>query len=250
MTNRIWALAGLSIAVLAPGGARAQVKRDTIPFVGCPADGQTGYIAPPQGSPKLVVLHGVPPHAVAYYEGEPGPGVFAPRGWHCQVAYGSSGTTVVVTPDSIDLMQYPAPRVRGPAVELALRLAGTSGRFSVARYASRLFPAVVPEFIARVKREGLVSDSEFTAREYARDSVWSLDKLMAEFITPAGATGLGTAGYLDPSADPVHGVAVIEPTPEEPDITIFRIRLGSGMRQLEAALLELNRACLRQRGGC
>lgn len=250
MLKRACGLLGLSIAVLTPGEARAQAKQDTIAFVGCPADGQAGYLPPPERSPKLAALHAVTPQPIAYYQGEPGPGVFAPRGWHCQVTYGSSGSTLVVTPDSINLLRYPPPRIHGPAVEMTLQYAGTSGRFGVARYASRLFPTVLRAFIARVKSEGLVPDSELTGREYARDSVWSLSRLAAEFVTPGGADGLGTAGYLDASADPVRGVAVAEASPDEPDITIFRIRLGSGMRQLEATLLNLNRECLQRRVGC
>jgi len=122
--NWICALVGLSIAILMPHVAEARGTQDTVPFVGCPADGQTGYIAPPRGSPKVVDLHGVPAHAVAYYEGERGPGVFAPRGWHCQVAYGSAGSTIEVTPVSINLLQHPPPGVAGHAVELTLSLAG------------------------------------------------------------------------------------------------------------------------------
>jgi hypothetical protein len=156
----------------------------------------------------------------------------------------------VVTPDSINLVQYPQPSVRGQAIELELRTAGTSGRFRVAVYASRLFPTAVPEFIQRVKAEGLVPDSALTGERYAQDSVTSLGRLVAEFITPAGARGLGTEGYLDPSSNAIHGVAVIEADSEEPDISIIRVRLGSSMHQVEAAVLQLNRECMQRGGGC
>ena len=248
--SRISAMLGLSLAVLMPREAQAQARQDTIPFVGCPADGQTGYIAPPRGSPKVVALQGVPAEAIAYYQGDAGPGAFAPRGWHCQVTYGSAGSTIVVTPDSVNLAQYPELKVPGHAVEMELRFAGTSGRFSVAAYASRLFPTVVPEFIERVRSEGLVPDSELTGRRYAQDSVRSLGRLVAEFVTPAGRRGLGTAGYLDPSPDVIRGVAAIAADPEEPDMSVLRVRLGVRLHLLEAAVLQLNRECMQRREGC
>ncbi|MDH3458508.1 MAG: hypothetical protein OER90_16820 [Gemmatimonadota bacterium] len=248
--NRISALVGLSIAILMPHAAEAQGTQDTVPFVGCPADGQTGYFAPPRGSPKVVDLHGVSAQSVAYYEGKPGPGVFAPRGWHCQVAYGSAGSTIVVTPDFINLLHHPAPRVSGHAVELALSLAGTSGRFRVAAYASRLFPNVIPDFIGRVKSEGLVTDSDLAAERYRQDSVSNLGHLLVAFVTPAGVNGLGTAGYLEPSADAIRGLAAIVGDLEEPDMAIVRLRLGASMQQLEVALLRLNGECMQRPGGC
>ena len=147
------------------------------------------------------------------------------------------------------LSHFLPPKVLGPAVEMSLAFGGTSGRFSVATYASRLFPKVLASFIEGVRNEHLVADSEFEPRRYARDSVTSVDTWLAEFTTPAGVSGLGTAGVLGPSKDPIHGVAVIVPGSEQ-DMIILLVRLGGNMGQVEAAVLRLNRECMQKAEGC
>src|SRR5437899_344523 len=132
-------LLGLTLAVTVPW-AGYQAQQGTVPFVGCPADGQSGPIEAPKGQPKGASVGELPARAIAYYKGENAPGVFAPAGWHCRVWYGSSGSSILVTPTPIDTTQLVPPKVVAPAVEMGLRFAGTSGRFSVASYASRLFP--------------------------------------------------------------------------------------------------------------
>lgn len=242
-------LVSLTLALAVPW-AGLQAQQGTVPFVGCPADGQQGPIEAPRGQAKVVSLGDVPAGAIAYYKGEQAPGVFAPSGWHCRVWYGSSGSGLLVTPTPIDTTHFVPPKVLGPAVEMGLSFAGTSGRFSVASYASRLFPTVLASFIEGVKNEHLVPDSEFEPRRYARDSVRNLDNWVAEFTTPAGMSGLGTAGLLGPSGDPIHGVAVIAPNTTEPDISILVVRLGANMRKVEAAVLRLNRQCMQETDGC
>ena len=248
MTNRVWIV--LAIVVNLCQGGEGQTKSDTVPFVGCPADGQTGYVPAPQGSPKVVVLDHALGRALAYYRSDQAPGVFAPRGWYCRAWYGSSGSMVLVSPTPIDSTQFFPPKSRGPAVELEVSVAGTSGRFNVAAYGSRLFPDVLGKFVQSVMGEGLVPDSEFSLTKFAQDSVSRSGKWVAEFVTPAGSRGLGTAQLLDPSENPIRGVAVIHPDPEEPDMTIFRVRLGPSLLHLERALLDVNRRCMQQDGGC
>jgi len=241
-------LAGLTLA-FAVSWAGCHAQQGAVPFVGCPADGQTGPIGPPNGQPKVISPSDVSAGAIAYYKGESAPGVFAPSGWHCRVWYGSSGSGVLVTPTPIDTTHLLPPKVLGPAVEMSLAFGGTSGRFSVATYASRLFPKVLASFIEGVRNEHLVPDSEFDPRRYARDSVTSVDTWLAEFTTPAGVSGLGTAGVLGPSKDPIHGVAVIVPGSEQ-DMIILLVRLGGNMGQVEAAVLRLNRECMQKAEGC
>jgi len=240
----------LSLVITIVLCACASATQDIIPFVGCPADGQMGYIAPPHGPPKTVQLHEIPAGAIAYYKGDPAPGVYAPRGWHCRVWYGSNGSLVLVTPSPIDTTDFMPPKLLGPGVDLVQRSAETSGRFDVASYGARLFPALLATFIEGVKKEGLVPDSEFDPRRYAKDSVKYLDTRVAEFITPPGVSGLGTANFLAPSQDAVHGIAVVAPDSTVPDLSVLSIRLGAGMSQLEAALLRLNRACMAATDSC
>jgi hypothetical protein len=243
------AITGIVVAAVLVKCAGAQSKVDSVPFVGCPADGQQGYIPPPKGQPKIVPRHDLPLEAIAFYKGDYAPGVFAPSGWRCRVWIGSSGSTVLVTPTPIDTADFMPPKVLGQAVEMRLSFAGTSGRFSVAGYGARLFPSLLASFIAGVKNEHLAPDSAFDPRQYARDSVRSSGRL-AEFTTPPGVTGLGTAELLGPSRDPIDGVAVVAPDSTEPDMSILRVRLDADMRQVEAAVLRLNRECMQETNGC
>jgi hypothetical protein len=199
-----------------------------------------------------VPLAGVPVQFIAFYKGEQAPGVFAPRGWHCRVWHGSSGSAIVVTPMPIDSIHlFPPPPFRGPAVELEVSEGGTSGRFGVAFGAARLFPSVAAAFIDAVKKEGMVPDSEFPRGPYPTDSVKYLDSLTAQFMTPPRTQGLGTQGYLAPSQERIRGIAVLrDPASGEPDLLTVRIRLRPDMHPMDAALLQLNRACLLRAGGC
>ena len=227
--------------------AGPQAKALTVPFVGCPADGQMGPVPPPEGPPKIVNLRGVPTGEIAYYTGEGGPGVFAPRGWHCRVWYGSAGTTLVVTAGSIDAA-FPAPKLHEHAVEFSLSYGGTSGRFSVAIHASRLFPKLAATYIERVKNEGLVPASEFERGPYTNDSVRYLARGVAAFATPGDTNGLGTEGMLAPDRDPIRGMVILH-TSGDWDLTILRVRLGAEMRQVEASIMQLNEQCMKG-GGC
>jgi len=62
--------------------------------------------------------------------------------------------------------------------------------------------------------------------------------------------GLGTAGLLGPSRDPIHGVAVFAPNSTEPDMSLLLVRLGASLRKVEAAVLQLNTACIQETDGC
>jgi hypothetical protein len=242
---------GLTIAMALPLGGGHWAKQVTVPFVGCPADGQGGYIAPPQGVPKTVTLPDVPAEALAYYKGEEASGVYAPRGWHCQVTYGSSGSAILVTLETIDSTKlFSSLKVYGPAVELVFQDGGTSGRFPVATYAARLFPMVAARFIDGVRKEGLVPASELTLNDPA-DSVTLLGSLVAEFMTPAEKSGIGTGAYLGPSHDAIRGIASLDNSdPTEPGLWILRARLGPNKNQVETAILRLNKACMGSNGGC
>jgi len=242
-------LAGLTLACALPWiGCQAQQR--TVPFVGCPADGQVGRIAAPKGAPRVLPIRNVPTGEIAYYKGESAPGVFAPSGWFCQVSYGSSGGAVLVTPTPIDTTSWRLQTVLGPAVEMSLSYAGTSGRFSVAIHGAGLFPKRLSRFIANVRTDYVVPDSEFAPHRYSHDSVTLVDSLVAEFTTPSRESGLGTDGPLGPAMDPIRGVAAIAPDSTEPDMTVLRIRLGANMRALENLLLRLNKECMETPDGC
>src|SRR3989442_12285125 len=233
MPSKISAFAPLAIGMLLPRWGGAQASQDTITLVGCVAAGQAGPIEAPKGPPKVVAGTEVPVSRLAYYKGEEAPGLFGPRGWHCRVWYGSSGSTLIITPTLIDSTLGLPRKLQGEALELSVSIGGTSGRFVVAHYAARLFPRVAAKFIARVQNEGLAPASEFQSGPYPHDSVKYLGTLVAGFTTPAGVKGLGTGGSLYQSQNPLRGVAGLDQSDwAQPDLLIMRERLGSDLRDV------------------
>ena len=237
-------LANLATLAVLARCACAQAKSRAVPFVGCAADGQQGYVARPRGEQKVVDSSIPSLEGIAYYKSDEAPGLFAPAGWHCFVWYGSSGSTILVSSAPIDTAPTSYAHVMGPAVELRAEFGGTSGRFGVARYGARLFPTVLAGFIARVKSEFIMPDSELDPRQCAHDSIVSLSRTEVEFTTPPRSRGLGTAESLGPSPDPIKGIAVLTGDSAEPDLIMLRVRMGATKQQLEAAVLQLNRRCI------
>lgn len=236
----------LAMVVLGVGGPHDQGVE--VPFVGCPADGQVGPIEAPQGKPRTVALDTRTAGRIAFYKGDVGFGVFAPRGWHCRVWYGSGGETIIVTPGRIDSGTHRRLGT-GQAVELMSALGGTSGRFTVARYASQLFRSAAAEFIERVKSESLVPTADLIIERSSNDSMTYSDILTVTFTTAANKPGLGTQEDLDPSSDMIHGIAVLD-TSGDWEIHVLDARLGTSLRQVEAAILKLNKDCMRRSEGC
>jgi len=243
-------LALLSIMATIPSLAQTPDAKVAVPFVGCPSEGQAGPLDPPIGSPKLVALPAVLAEQIAFYEGRQAPGAFAPRGWHCQVVYGSSGGFLVVTPTPPDFSRRIQSEVRGRAVEVEYVGGEGSGRFRVAAYASYLFPQAAAEFIKGVADLDPESTRDVLASlPHANDSVSSVTRTVARFTTPAHTEGMGTDCSLAPGDDRVRGVAILH-TDEGFYLTVLRVRLGSTSHDLEAAVLRLNERCIQDRGGC
>ena len=103
-------------------------------------------------------------------QGEQSSGVFAPRGWHCEVLYGSGSSHLRVTPTARDAPYFPIAKIRGSVVELEYAFGGFSGRFTVAVYASRLFPRTAACSIEHVQQEGLEPALDFERGPYPYDS--------------------------------------------------------------------------------
>src|SRR3989441_8782810 len=111
MPRKISAFAPLAIGILLPRWGGAQARQDTIPFVGCPADGQAGPIEAPKGPPKVVAGTEEPPSRPPHFKGEEGPGLFCPPRWHCGGWDGSSGRTLIITPTPLDSPPRPPPQL-------------------------------------------------------------------------------------------------------------------------------------------
>ena len=143
----------------------AALAAQSVPFVGCPSDGQQGPVAAPKGQPKTLDLDAAAAKALAWYQAKYSAGALAPRGWKCFSFYGSSGVTLTIAPSGkLDDMSQP---LAGAAVTLADDLGGTSGRFAVAKVAARVFAAPAKAFVAAVIAEGIEPQENFPAATIA-----------------------------------------------------------------------------------
>jgi hypothetical protein len=185
-----------------------------VPFVGCASDGQAGPQAAPTGPSKAVAIPAAAAQRLAWYKALYGPGVLAPRGWHCFSTYGSDGANLFLSPDAMDsttLLSMDWKGFTGPAIEIAFVDGGTSGRFQVAKVIARVFPAY-KQFAQNVIAEGLEPASDFPSGPYPSDKLTDRGTSIVEFETPANTTGLGTDSRLLPNASPIDGVAIITST--------------------------------------
>jgi hypothetical protein len=245
---RIWPVLA-TLAITLPCFAETKGQPVTVPFVGCAADGMSGLIDAPEGTVKVVTLRGVPTDKIAFYKGAYSYGVFAPRNWNCLVLYGSSGSVVFVSPAGLAPSEISGGKFQYPAVSIEVQDGGTSGRFAVATYASRLFPQLAAPFVDAVKSEGIVPASEFERGPYVHDSVKYPARGVATFITPANSLGVGTEALLGPTRDPIRGVAVLH-TSGDWELRILRVRLETSLHDVEDIIIRLNQACVQSPEGC
>ena len=94
-----------------------------VPFVGCSGDGQAGPIEAPKTTNSNVRLDARAAARLALYKASIGPAVLAPRGWACFAVYGSSGSTLYVTPAQLRAADGVNPRheeIPGPVVQASV----------------------------------------------------------------------------------------------------------------------------------
>jgi hypothetical protein len=215
----------------------------TVPFVGCPSDGQAGPLDPPKGIAQVVHIPREAAQQLAFYMGEQGFGVLAPRGWHCFETDGSSGGSLFVSPQPIDgnkLFSDAWKGFTGPVIQLSIEAGGTSGRFGVARMIARIFPAH-RSFVRKIIAEGIEPASNFPFGPYPNDKLIYKSKDLVEYQTPPQTEGLGTQSRLLKNADPIGGVAMLvgeDPkTGEPPSLLLLAVRLPSEMTNLTSAII-------------
>ena len=218
----------------------AQNPRPTshIPFVGCKSDGQMGPLAAPKGTTRAIELSPELADQLAYYKAKDGFGILAPRGWFCFSTYGSSGSSLFISPEPIrskELFDFDWKGFVGPAIEVSFSFGGTSGRFAVAETIARVFPDRM-DFVRDVVSEGIEPATSFPTGPYATDSLQRRGEDVVEFETPANTTGLGTKSRLAKNSSPIHGVAIL--LGEEPNLVQLSMRLQNRNQSLERAIIQ------------
>ena len=201
----------LMVIALSLPSAHLLAASPSVPFVGCPADGQTGPIPPPQSvNAPPTVSDGMQPR-LAYYASTD-LGVLAPRGWHCFETYGSNGATLWVTPSAIGARDLPGNRLvaPGPAIVISRIYGGTSGRFTVAKIVARVFPSSW-SYARGVIAEKIEPERDFVFQPFPADILIRRGPNLVEFTTPANDEGLGTFHALAKSRMPVTGIAILSP---------------------------------------
>lgn len=230
ITRALVLACGTALAVGLPSAAMA----GNIPFVGCASDGQQG----PQRPPKPVatpMLEGSDAMRLAYYVMADGTRVIAPRGWKCFGRYGSNGSTLTVAPIPQAWARHDDhSRYTGLAVVRSTAFGGTSGRFEVAAFAARLFPAAA-RFVVQVEQEQIVDP--FPRGIPARDRISRRGAYEVLFTTPANTQGTGTRGSLAPGPLPVDGLAILA-ADEDHDLETMDARLPPAIRPLVAHIIK------------
>lgn len=222
-------------SVPALGVERERAER-RVPFVGCRSDGQLG----PQSAPKSRRTPLVPfklARRLAYYAALNGPGVLAPRHWHCFGGYGSSGSGLVVAPAAIGSADFFGKHqfsTKGNVVELAYQLGGTSGRWAVAEAIARYFPKY-RNFI-RDNFQGL-EVGPLPSGPYRNDSISRHGVKLVRYTTPPLTKGQGTAWQLAPSAQVVEGLAMLVKDTGGPDLLCLNVRLPDKTGALTQVIL-------------
>lgn len=242
LTAICWA--PLAVYAQAKAPAPAPPVGVTAPFAGCVSDGQNGTLYAPSGDSQETTLPAATANRLAYYKAEFGPGVLAPRGWHCFSIYGSDGSILYVSPEAIDKDSFwfdaNGARVEwkgftGEAIQVAVSLGGTSGRFHAAKVIARVFPAY-KAFADKVIAEGIEPASDFPFGPYPTDKLTYRGNNVVEFETAANSDGLGTNSNLLKNASPISGVAVV--TGEDTNLVQLSARVTPADADLIPAIVK------------
>ncbi len=205
-----------------------------VPFVGCPADGQTGPRPAPIGGLKQINIDPAIAPRLAWYA-SPDVAVLAPRGWYCFEAYGSSGNFLVIAPTPLRF-DTANPSKLALAVVVGVDSGGTSGRFAVAQVIARVFPDRAA-FVRSVIAEGIEPPSDFPSGPYPSDQMTTLGADALAYHTPAETGGLGTlAGGFNPSDQVIDGVVFLSGA--DTDLAFLAVRLPADLQELGPAIIQ------------
>jgi len=211
--------------------ARRGATTVSVPFVGCKSDGQLGPVDAPKGSRVPVQLEAKEAKELAYYSGV-GLGVLGPRGWDCFGNIGSSGYSLLISPQPIDTTNVFSIGFVGPGIELSLTEGQSSGRLKVAEVIARVFPDYTG-FVRRVSE--LFPGNSFPVGPYAKDKLTYRGRTVVEYQTPAQTDGLGMHSVLRRNSSPIEGVAIL--LGNSPDLFLLSVRLSDEQAGLTSAII-------------
>jgi hypothetical protein len=228
---------GAAIALAATAGAdlpaAAEAPSQGPAFVGCASDGMAGPVA----APKTPANMAPPPAGLAVYASD-AMTALAPIGWSCFSLYGSSGSSLIVTPEAHtrdDFIERELA-VSGPAV-MVIRFSGdTSGRFLAAAIDAQVFP-IARRFVARVKAEGLTAPGDIPAGPFPTDRIKRLSATAVDYETPAARNGLGVSERFKAGDLPMRGAAILLPK-EQMDVVLIAVRLAAGLDALTPQIVQ------------
>jgi hypothetical protein len=172
---------------------------------------------------------------VAFYQAALGTGILAPRGGHCLGLYGSSGSSLIVTPQAFKSRDYYSSGLasaKGQVIVVDHFDGGTAGRFEVAEVIARVFPGQ-RAFVEQVIKG--FPDTKYTFGPYPADKLIVQTDRLVQFETPPHSEGLGTRDGLEANGDPVEGVAILHE--EAPDLLMLRVRLPKEQRDLAPVII-------------
>ncbi|MDE1160966.1 MAG: hypothetical protein PW792_03350 [Acidobacteriaceae bacterium] len=211
----------------------------TTPFVGCPSDGQTG--SEPAPTRPTGIIPKDPSGQLAYYQAKGGPGILAPKGWHCFALEGSDGHQLFVRPEPISTSDYfnSKPRWRGITgygIQVAEMLGDTSGRLAVAKTVARVFPKY-RSYARSVIAEGIEPAKDFPFGPYPTDKLTYRSDTFVEFTTPPNTKGIGTDSWIHPNDQSIHGTIQFAPKGDH-EMTAIYLRLPAQFENLIPLILK------------
>lgn len=205
-------------------------------FASCASGGQQGLKAP-LDTPDVVIPN-IPANSdLTFYQAWGTPGLLGPRGWHCAGLEGSSGGTLVLTPEAHqpDEFIFGKTALEGPVIEITRSFGGTSGRFTVAKTAARLFPKAAA-FVQAVIDEDIQTKDDFPTGPYPADQLTYRSDFVVEYVTPPNSDGEGTLTFLGKSASPIRGVVIMDPTGDH-DVMKLAVRLPKSQASQAAIII-------------
>jgi hypothetical protein len=235
-----------SLVLIALLSSRLLAQTSRVPFVGCESIGQGKPVPAPKGIDPVLRIGAFAAQNLAYYKEDfRGTGVLGPRGWHCIGFYGSSGSDLLVAPQTVGLQDFSQNHQRaGPAIELQyISAENGSGRVDMAQIFARVFPAQ-RTFVKDVRDLFDFPASDFPFGPFPNDRLILQTDRIVEYETPPHSDGLGSMNTRLKAGDgPIDGIAILEG--KATDLLMLRVRLPDEQRDLAHAIIQ--ELLLRQR---